>query len=382
MGEYVKTYIYVLTYRLGYFTKPIKAFTNSAALLRTERCTFTTMKAAYGTLIRWHLVFCIFYYQVQELLEDRSLESLYRLLEPSSLLLTFLGFVIMFTYALIPYRVLLAKYGKPWYELALWLFAGSLFSAGFRYLVEEMIAPELIGFRNYPAGISLVSYYLDNLYYLVLHGAIGVIVFLLQVTRFREAQRQALAIENQRTELAFLRSQINPHFLFNTLNNVYSLFFQQSDKALKAIERLTVMLRYGLYEKADKVPLSKELEHLQNFIELEKLRYDYEPVIDFTLPDVRKQEVLVPPLLLITFVENAFKHGDLRQRVRIKLTVADHQLCYFVSNKIKNQQKDGVGGIGLVNLRKRLALLYPDGQSLQLVRRGDDFEAELKIKLQ
>ncbi|MEM9837366.1 MAG: histidine kinase, partial [Bacteroidota bacterium] len=227
-------------------------------------------------------------------------------------------------------------------------------------------------------GISALTYFLDNLYYVVLHGAIGVIVFLLQMTRYREQQRQALLLENQRTELAFLRSQINPHFLFNTLNNVYSLFFQRSEKALQVIERLTVMLRYGLYEKAERVPLKKEVEHLLNFIELEKLRYDYEPALEIDLPETM-DGVMVPPLLLIPFVENAFKHGDLRKKVTIQLAVQEDFLDFKVANFTKVQQKDQVGGIGLDNLRKRLALLYGDQQSLHLTHEDDYFAAHLRI---
>jgi LytS/YehU family sensor histidine kinase len=227
-------------------------------------------------------------------------------------------------------------------------------------------------------GTSFLTYYLDNLFFVILHGAIGVIVFLLQMTKYREAQKQALEIENQRTELAFLRAQINPHFLFNTLNNVYSLFFQRSDKALRVIERLTVMLRYGLYEKAEQVPLAKEIEHLVNFIELEKLRYDFEPQLDLQLP-ATDTKVQLPPLLLITFVENAFKHGDLRQPLSIQLTINGSGLDYVVTNVVKRAQRDAVGGIGLDNLRKRLELLYPKQHALLLERTDTTFTARLSI---
>lgn len=336
------------------------------------------MKKGIGQLLRWHLIFCVFYYQVQELLNDRSLDSLLQLLELDTLVLSIIGFLIFFVYALFPYLVLRRYYGQPWFVLAGWLLLGSLAAAGIRYGVEEVLAPVLIGFRNYPEGISFLTYYLDNLYFLVLHGAIGVIVYLLQTTKLRERQRQELLVENQQTELAFLRSQINPHFLFNTLNNVYSLFFQQSDKALKVIERLTTMLRYGLYEKAEKVPLKRELEHLLNFIELEKLRLDYTPDVTLELPEAHL-EVLVPPLLFITFVENAFKHGDLRQLVAIKLVTDGQSLEYSVTNHFGLKQKDRVGGIGLDNLRKRLSLLYGENQQLSLGPQADVFKAHLKI---
>lgn len=336
------------------------------------------MPIRYGRLLRWHFIFCVFYYQVQELLADRSWESLQRLFEPTDLALTFIGFVIMFAYAFLPYLAVRKFHARPWYELTLSLIAAAVVAVSFRYLMEEVISPVLLGFRNYPAGTSLVTYFLDNLYYLILHGATGIMVFLLQLTQFRENQRQALAVENQRTELAFLRSQINPHFLFNTLNNVYSLFFQQSDKALKVIERLTVMLRYGLYEQEEKVPLQRELEHLLNFIELEKLRYDFAPNIQLVLPP-EDTGIKVPPLILITFVENAFKHGNLREPLFISLNVTKSFLDFKVANSIKEQQKDQVGGIGLENLRKRLVLIYGAGQSIELSATATTYTAHLSI---
>lgn len=336
------------------------------------------MKKGYFQLFVWHILFCVFYYPVQDILNSRTAEGLAQVLDPGNLAMTFAGFLIFFAYALFPYLALRKAYDRPWYELAGWLILGTLAATGFRYVVEEVVAPVLIGFRNYPAGTSLLTYYLDNLYFLVLHGTVGVIVYLLQTTKLRERQRQALLLENQRTELAFLRSQINPHFLFNTLNNVYSLFFQQSDKALRVIERLTTMLRYGLYEKAEKVPLERELEHLINFIELEKLRLDFEPDLQLDFPEAQPG-LLIPPLLLITFVENAFKHGDLRQPTTVQLTAGEGQLDYRVTNSFGAKQKDGVGGIGLDNLRKRLALLYPDRHELELTAEGTIFTAHLKI---
>lgn len=337
------------------------------------------MSIRYGQLLRWHFIFCIFYYQVQELLEKRSWESVQKTFDPGNLALTFAGFTIMFAFAFFPYLVVRQFHARPRYELAPALFVAALAAIGLRYLLEEVAAPAVIGFRNYPVGTSLATYFLDNLYYFILHGAIGIIVFLLQLTQFREDQRRELVIENQQTELAFLRSQINPHFLFNTLNNVYSLFFQQSDKALRVIERLTVMLRYGLYEKAEKVPLEKELDHLLNFIELEKLRYDFVPDIQLALPE-NTVGINVPPLIFITFVENAFKHGDLRKPLIISLEVTDKSVDFKVANFIKQQQKDQIGGIGLENLKKRLALIYGTHQSIEVQATETTYSAHLTIQ--
>lgn len=337
------------------------------------------MPTQYRQVFSWHLIFCLFYYQLRASLQRQSWEPLRQLVDPSQWYLILAGFLVLFLYAAGTYFVLHRYHQRPWYILGPALLLSTVLAVAVRYLLEEQLAPVLIGFRNYPEGTSYLTYFLDNLYYALLHGAIGAIVFLLQQTRFREAQRQELLVQNQQTELAYLRSQINPHFLFNTLNNIYSLFFQKSDLALQAVERLTVMLRYGLYEQAERVPLSQEVEHLLNFIELEKMRYNYEPHLEIRFPE-QLDHLSVPPLLLLTFVENAFKHGDLRQPVTIDLNLQGNQLSYKVVNQLKQQQVDKVGGIGLGNLQKRLALIYGDQQEMTYGTEGNTFTAQLKIK--
>lgn len=337
-------------------------------------------KSKISQVLAYHLIFCAFYYWLREMLLKRDWETLTKLVSPEEIVLSLISFSILFGYAVGPYLVLSRLQNRPWPKVGVGLLLASVIAIAIRYLIEEIIAPATIGFRNYPSTISYFDYYLDNLYYWVLHGAIGVIVYLLQRTQQVERQRQSLVVENQKTELAFLRSQINPHFLFNSLNNIYSLFFIKSDQALEAIERLTTMLRYGLYERAEKVPLHQEIDHLLNFIELEKMRYDFEPDIELSLPDPAYQSILVPPLLLITFVENAFKHGDLRRSVSIQLEVGQ-KLLYRVVNEIKEKEKDAVGGIGLTNLKKRLALMYGSKQALNIRIEENSHIAQLEINL-
>lgn len=333
-----------------------------------------------GQVLRWHLIFCVFYYQVRVMLQRRDWEPLLQLADPIDLTLLVLSFLVLFLYTFSVYGVLHRFHDRPWYVLTPALLGSTTLAIAARFVLEERLSPVLLNFRNYPADVGYLDYYLDNLYYAILHGAIGAIVFLLELTRHRERQRQELIVENQRTELAYLRAQVNPHFLFNTLNNIYSLFFQRSDRALRAVERLTVLLRYGLYEQRERVPLSREIDHLLNFIELEKMRYEVEPELRLDLPVV-PPEVAVPPLLLITFVENAFKHGDPRQPIHIDLRLTGGRLDYRVENTPKAQQKDRVGGIGLDNLRKRLELIYGPRQELYFGPQGATFVAHLKIDL-
>lgn len=165
-------------------------------------------------------------------------------------------------------------------------------------------------------------------------------------------------------ELVWLKNQLNPHFLFNTLNNISSLTQIDADKAQESIGQLSDLLRYALYESdADMVDLSKELEFMDNYIDLMSLRCNEMTMVtkDFRLPE---KEVKIAPLLFISLIENAFKHGvNARNEsfVKISLHQDGHDLCFCCENSVFEKQKvDRVGsGIGLSNLKKRLDLIYP-----------------------
>ncbi|MCR5887590.1 sensor histidine kinase [Hymenobacter sp. J193] len=190
----------------------------------------------------------------------------------------------------------------------------------------------------------------------------------------RELERQQLL-----TELAMLKTQINPHFLFNTLNNIYSLTSRKSDKAPEAVLRLAEIMRYLLYESStDTVPISRELAHLHSFLDLQRLR------LPASAPEAIRFDVEgagpdcahpIAPLLLLPLVENAFKHGDLAARpvaVHISLHLApDGLLRFSVLNHVApaDAERDlprQPGGVGLVNLRRRLELLYPSRYALDV----------------
>ena len=331
-------------------------------------------------LLKWHLGFCVLYYWVLQLLRDRSPQSWGSFFNWENLASSLIGFVIFFAFMALPYLALRRTSRRPWYITGGALLLAAVGAVAFRYLIEEVLGPVTVGFRNYPAGTPLFSYFLDNLYYVVLHGSIGVILYYYEENKRRERDQQALVVENQRTELAFLRSQINPHFLFNTLNNVYSLLFLNSDRAPKIIERLTVMLRYGLYERSETVLLEREIEYLLNYLELEQLRLDHELELRLSLPTPEDRRVEIPPLLLISFLENAFKHGDLKRPLTVNLELIDGQLQYTVINQVApHKQTDTVGGIGLENLRRRLELLFPGRYSLKLNTDSSRHTAQLQF---
>ena len=191
--------------------------------------------------------------------------------------------------------------------------------------------------------------------------------------------------QKQISELALLRSQVNPHFFFNTLNNIYSLVYQKSDDAPEAVMKLSSIMRYMLYDATtDKVLLEKEIEYLKSFIELEKLRLRNK---DFVSLEIKgsAEGLTIAPMLLIPFVENAFKHASRTvpaPGIIVSLDVKPDMVSFEVKNFIRKNQlapKDQQGGIGLNNIRRRLELLYPQKYSLDINSGEDMFTVKLII---
>lgn len=221
--------------------------------------------------------------------------------------------------------------------------------------------------------------------------SVGVLIFFTIVrhvyshVKLRRAAQQ-LRIEKQAAELNYLKSQTNPHFLFNTLNNIYALARSKSDLAPESIMRLSKILRYMLYETGGEyIAIEQELKIIDDYIALEKLRYDETLRINFNY-DVENMKQALPPLLLMPLVENAFKHGvsETRNRpyVSIHLSVKSRQLTFTV----KNSTEDTYTGtsvkenIGLNNLRRQLELLYTS-YTLTVNRGVGEFTAVLHINL-
>ena len=193
-------------------------------------------------------------------------------------------------------------------------------------------------------------------------------------------------LENQRlsAELAFLKSQINPHFLFNSLNSIYSLAYQRSETTPEAILKLSEIMRYMLYECNDnKVDLSKELQYLKNYIDLQKIRFADKAYIDFKIKGEIDQQQIAP-LLLIAFIENAFKHGVANNPltpIHLSIEVNGNHLQFFIQNKKHNNNRDPEGGIGLNNVNRRLNLLYPGKYNLNIIDTINSYTVELSLVL-
>ncbi|MCB0630567.1 MAG: histidine kinase [Saprospiraceae bacterium] len=336
------------------------------------------MQAKIGQLILINVVLFILLYIVREMIYDFSLEPLRRMGDFRLFMLAFTTQLVFILYSLAAYLLPLKLYPQHLWWLVPALFISWVMITAFRYIVQEVVLYDVFGFGNYSDDYGMIQYVMDNLYYAVIHMSVGFIFFFFQYTKFKDRQQQQLVIQNQRAELTFLRSQLNPHFLFNTLNNIYSLVYRKSDAATKSIEKLTAILRYALYEQSQKVPLKEEINSLQNFIELERIRYDYKLDLNFSI-DGDDRNVLVPPFLLIPFIENVFKHGDLRKPICIRLEIRGRELCFEVKNAVKTQHNAEKGGIGLENIRRRLELLYPGQYELQVEDQDGTFTIFLKL---
>lgn len=202
---------------------------------------------------------------------------------------------------------------------------------------------------------------------------------------FRNEQiRSNLENEKLISELAFLKSQINPHFLFNSLNNIYSLAYQKSDKTPEAVLKLSEIMRYMLYESNENlVKLDDEIRYVENYIELQKLRFKDKVYITFEI-DGDTHDKKITPLVLISFVENAFKHGiatDKDNPLTIVLNVTVDKLFFQVINKKSTQNKDQTGGIGLQNVQRRLDLLYKGQYRLHIEDNEAIYNCELYLDL-
>ena len=200
---------------------------------------------------------------------------------------------------------------------------------------------------------------------------------------------QALERSSMQSELKFLKSQINPHFLFNTLNNLYALTLKKSDNAPEIVIKLSEMMRYMLYECNERrVPLSKEIKYIQNYLDLEKLRQGDRIDISFDWKGhVGDQKIA--PLMFIPFLENSFKHGansGIEQgHVHINMLVEDDSLEFEITNSkpppVPNPGVRKVGGIGLMNVERRLNLIYPNSYDLNIENKPNEYSVKLHLYL-
>jgi LytS/YehU family sensor histidine kinase len=197
---------------------------------------------------------------------------------------------------------------------------------------------------------------------------------------------EALQKENTFYKIRYFRTQLNPHFLFNTLNSIYSLSLNKTDKTPEVVIRLADIMRFLIYEcNEDKIPLDKEIEFIRNYIEIERIRYDAD--IQFTV-DGETKGVMIEPFLFIAFIENGFKHAiDTsfgKPFIYIKLKVSPGQIAISVINNTSlelEEQAKKIQGKGLVNSKSVLELLYQDSYELDIIQTQKSDRAESKARL-
>lgn len=201
-----------------------------------------------------------------------------------------------------------------------------------------------------------------------------------------DAKRKEIEREKLIAELNFLKAQINPHFLFNTLNNLYYLAYSKSENTTEVIDKLSKMMRYMIYDSNHpKVLLSKEIEYMKNYVSLERLRLNNEIPIDFEVKG-NLDDRQIAPLIFIAFLENAFKHGVSNAKgdcwVKVEVEVNGNECIYTVENsKVHQQHVEGKSGIGLANIKRRLELSYPGNHELQVKDLDDSYLVQLKLNL-
>lgn len=283
------------------------------------------------------------------------------------------------TEVLIP-RVLLKK-GSGYYIFSLVVLIVVFFvlQTNMREWLSGRHPEALIGRR----GVLNVFTLLPVMFATAVSTGYGLIRLMSRQDKIRQAEKE----ERLQSELAFLRSQISPHFIFNVLNGIVYLIRAKSEQAEKVTIQLSELMRYMLYDSdGEQVALEKELKYLGNYIQLQRIRFEDDVRIDFEVNGLVNTQT-IEPMLLIPFVENAFKHGvgmipD--PVIAIRVECDGKVLRYSVKNKIgfeTDEQKDKSSGIGLKNVKRRLELLYPNAH--EFVVKSDDgwFEIELRLEL-
>ena len=227
-------------------------------------------------------------------------------------------------------------------------------------------------------------YMWNNLRMVIIIGIYAILIRFMINWFESQKLRDELINKQQASELALMRAQVNPHFLFNTLNNIYSLVYRKSDEAPGAVMKLSSIMRYMLYDSAaQKVPLEKEVEYLKSYIELQNLRIKHPDFVSLKMEGNTEGQTIAP-MLLISFVENAFKHSDKLRRpgILIHLSAFNGIINFEVINYRKKETSandEPSGGIGLGTIRRRLELIYPGKHKLLIDPNEETYKVNLEI---
>lgn len=282
--------------------------------------------------------------------------------------------------SLIAPRLLLRKHRYVWYLVVNLLTITAVFSL---VAIYEKYAP----YDTEPYILNGKASFTDlAIYWNILLGffmtGLNTGIKLLYRSLRDEQQMEELKRQNLQAEMDYLRYQINPHFFMNTLNNIHALIDIDTEYAKSAVIELSKMMRYVLYESgSETISLKKDIQFIENYIELMRIRYDSSIDICLDYPATIPNKVAIPPLLLIVFVENAFKHGvsyNHASFIHIRIGYRDDAVTAVISNSRHEKSRPGTTGIGLENVKKRLALIYQDNYTLSI---DDSDPAVYTVKL-
>ena len=282
--------------------------------------------------------------------------------------------------SLIAPRLLLRKHRYVWYLVVNLLTITAVFSL---VAIYEKYAP----YDTEPYILNGKASFTDlAIYWNILLGffmtGLNMGIKLLYRSLRDEQQMEELKRQNLQAEMDYLRYQINPHFFMNTLNNIHALIDIDTEYAKSAVIELSKMMRYVLYESgSETISLKKDIQFIENYIELMRIRYDSSIDICLDYPATIPNKVAIPPLLLIVFVENAFKHGvsyNHASFIQIRIGYRDDAVTAVISNSRHEKSRPGTTGIGLENVKKRLALIYQDNYTLAI---DDSDPAVYTVKL-
>ncbi|HEX5150170.1 MAG TPA: sensor histidine kinase [Parafilimonas sp.] len=338
----------------------------------------TSIKKISWHLLFWILFFGAWYFLRYDSFSTRALAAKLTLLKVADLALM----VYVSNYILVPYLLYRKKY---------FLFGVIFIALVFSFSVFKMYLESLI--MHNPGMFSLKTRFkarmYDNTIPHFLLVSTGVAFKLLLDHAKAQKRIGEIAREKAEAELNFLKSQINPHFLFNSINSVYFLIDKKNEDARNALHTFSEMLRYQLYEcNGSKVSLKKEIAYLRDYISVQQLRKNKNLQLQFEITG-DESNTLIEPLLLIPLVENAFKHlsnfdDGKKDLITIHLDTGKDNLVFTVENTVgKNAIKaiQNESGIGLNNICRRLELLYPGKHSLTITNNGDCFKTQLQIEL-
>jgi len=236
-------------------------------------------------------------------------------------------------------------------------------------------------------GITGIIYLTSNFIYTFQCSFFAIFLYLGCNWLKKDRQMKELEKQNLQSELALLKNQINPHFLFNTLNNIDSLIKSNPDQASQSLIELSGIMRYMLYEtNANRVPLQKELDYISDYLKLQKVQYANSELIDYSVSG-KTENIKIAPMLFIPFVENAFKHCTDKEKahaIQFQAKIETEQICFKATNISDSNHpisKDSSSGIGLETVKRRLEILYPKKYSLQINEKNNLFCVELNIKV-